>query len=249
MKIREEVLAVVSRMEPDGNVLKITDGQLDRKLYVNVNNVLEAMGGKWNRKLKGHVFDADPTPLLDSVLLVGEIIVPKDFGFFPTPPSLARRTIERAEIKTGNRILEPSAGDGALLREMPGDTCRTAIEINPDFADRLRLHQMAEVHCVDFLKCNGELGMFDRIVMNPPFGKQADIDHVLHAWKFLKPGGRLVSIMSAGVEFRENRKTVSFRDFLADANHANVITNPAGSFKPSGTDVSTVTVIIDKAEA
>jgi 16S rRNA G1207 methylase RsmC len=35
--------------------------------------------------------------------------------------------------------------------------------------------------------------------MNPPFARQADIHHVNHALKFLKPDGLLVSVMSAGV--------------------------------------------------
>jgi hypothetical protein len=33
----------------------------------------------------------------------------------------------------------------------------------------------------------------------------SDIDHVQHAWKSVKPGGKLVAIMSAGVTFRENK--------------------------------------------
>ena len=247
MKINQEVLNVLGRMEPSGKILRITDGQLERKLYMDTNQVLEAMGGKWNRKLQGHVFAEDPAPLLDSVLLVGDVIIPKDFGYFPTPQPLARTTIERADIRPGHRILEPSAGDGALLRKMPGDTTRIAVEINPDMARKANLHQMAEVLCEDFLQCNGALGLFDRIVMNPPFAKQADIDHVLHAWSFLKPGGRLVSIMSAGIDFRENRKSVEFRDFLADVYRGAVHINPPGSFKPSGTDVSTLTVVMDKA--
>ncbi len=55
---------------------------------------------------------------------------------------------------------------------------------------------------------------FDRVVMNPPFERQQDIDHVSRAAGMLKPGGRLVSVMSAGVTFRENNKTRWFRDLI-----------------------------------
>ena len=37
---------------------------------------------------------------------------------------------------------------------------------------------------------------------------QQDIDHVTAAYGLLAPGGILVTIMSAGVLFRENKKTV-----------------------------------------
>jgi ParB family transcriptional regulator, chromosome partitioning protein len=90
--------------------------------------------------------------------------------------------------------------------------------------------------------------LFDRVIANPPFEKQADIDHVLHAWAHLKPGGRLVSVMSAGVTFREDRKTRAFRDFLNE-HGALVETNPEGAFKESGTGVSTVLVAITRPAA
>ena len=73
---------------------------------------------------------------------------------------------------------------------------------------------------------------------------QVDIDHVLHAWKFLKPGGRLVSIMSAGVIFRDNRKTVDFQNFVEQ--HGYMERLPEGSFKDSGTMVNTCIVVVDK---
>ncbi|MBV0881613.1 hypothetical protein KTQ42_20235 [Noviherbaspirillum sp. L7-7A] len=54
----------------------------------------------------------------------------------------------------------------------------------------------------------------DRILMNPLFARQADIDHVLHAWSMLKEGGRLVAIMAASVTFRHNAKSVVFRHLI-----------------------------------
>jgi hypothetical protein len=34
--------------------------------------------------------------------------------------------------------------------------------------------------------------------LNPPFGNADDIKHIMHAWKMLKPGGRLVAICANG---------------------------------------------------
>src|SRR4030042_4964611 len=86
--------------------------------------------------------------------------------------------------------------------------------------------------------------LYDRVVMNPPFEMQQDIDHVMHAWKFLKPGGRLVSIMSSGVLFRENKKTSEFRNHIDE--FGNMERLPEGSFKESGTMVNTCIVVLDK---
>jgi type I restriction-modification system DNA methylase subunit len=87
--------------------------------------------------------------------------------------------------------------------------------------------------------------LFDRVVMNPPFSRQADIRHVLHAFRFLRAGGRLVSVMSASVQFRENRLTTDFRKFVSD-HKGRIESTPQGSFAVSGTLVNTVIVTLER---
>jgi protein-L-isoaspartate O-methyltransferase len=126
---------------------------------------------------------------------------------FPTPRDLAARAVALADIQPGQRVLEPSAGTGALLGAMGGQMFAhnpdagevVAVEINARLSDRLRAeYPLTDVRCADFLSCNGDLGAFDRILMNPPFKDGADILHVRHALGFLKPGGRLVAIVAGG---------------------------------------------------
>jgi hypothetical protein len=83
----------------------------------------------------------------------------------------------------------------------------------------------------------------DRILMNPPFAKTQDIRHVMHAVRFLKPGGKLVAIMAAGVNYRAHL-SVTFRDYLDRFGTLQEL--PDGSFKVSGTDVRTVLVTLTK---
>src|SRR3546814_17210511 len=90
-------------------------------------------------------------------------------------------------------------------------------------------------------------GLFDRIVMNPPFDRLRDIDHVVHALKFLKPNGRLVPIMSAGTEFRSDRKSVEFRQLLEDIG-ANWHDLPPGSLAECGTNVKTGFIVVATQE-
>jgi len=177
---------------------------------------------------------------------------------FVTPKELAERVIDAADIQPGQRVLEPSAGLGNLLvpldralaaqdsasgEAIPGAADKVAVEINPKLVEcLLRLGVSGlHVHQGDFLHCNGDLGKFDRVVMNPPFADQADIDHVTHALKFLKPGGKLVAIMSAGVAFRQDRKATNFRA-LIEAMGGTIEDLPEDSFKQSGTSVRTVLV-------
>lgn len=122
---------------------------------------------------------------------------------FPTPPSLAARMVELAEIEPGHAVLEPSAGTGNILRairEATGDSAvRTAIEINPRLCDRLRIaEEGAHVINCDFLQFDAPATKFDRILMNPPFANADDIKHIRHALGMLKPGGRLVAICANG---------------------------------------------------
>lgn len=67
-RIDNATLAILSRVTTEGNNVYLTCGQLDRKQYKAVNEILENIGGKWNRKTKGHVFSDDPNEKLESVI-------------------------------------------------------------------------------------------------------------------------------------------------------------------------------------
>ncbi len=118
------------------------------------------------------------------------------FQLFQTPAELARRLVGLLHLKPGERILEPSAGLGRLLDCFPRSDV-TAVEVSSTCAAELFTQNREGVRLIqrDFLTCHpGELGLFDAIAMNPPFHMRADVRHILHAVKFLKPGGRLAAL-------------------------------------------------------
>lgn len=243
MKITNDVLAVLSAATTNANALTLT-GQLDRSLYARTNKVLEAAGGKWNRKAKAHVFPADAAERVDQIILTGEITIPQDFGYFPTPAPVVTRLIELANVGGNSRLLEPSAGRGNIASAFKGIAFIDCIELLPDNAAHLRaLGYFDSVTEADFLTVEPN-PIYDNIVMNPPFAKQDDIKHVMHASRFLAPGGRLVSVMSAGVMFRQDRRTTEFREFV-EARGGVFEDVPEGAFKSSGTMVNTVIVTFD----
>jgi predicted RNA methylase len=251
-KISEDVLRIISEVTITGNTVLLPEGQLDRTVYLAVNEVLSNIGGKWNREAKGHVFDTDPTGALEMIMLTGETVNTKaEYGCFYTPPELARRVVELAEIKPGMFVLEPSAGRGALVEvvyAVTGEPVWCAEILHENIQHLAKLPSVSAINEIDFLTTNPSLWpRFDRVVMNPPFAGQADIEHVSHALRFLRPGGILVAIMSAGVLFRENLKTVQFRAMVNEGEYrAEFTRNAEDAFKESGTGVNTVIAVIRK---
>ena len=143
-----------------------------------------------------------------------------------------------AQISEGDYVLEPSAGEGALclaILEYTGAV--VAYEIDEKRAQTCTSRAAVAPYRDDFLTVEPR-AEFDQVVMNPPFAKRADVKHVMHAMKFLRPGGRLVAIMSAGILFRTDALTTSLRDQLA---HYEAL--PDDSFKASGTSVRTAVVV------
>jgi len=237
-------IAVLDAMTITDHSATITTGQLDRKLYLEVNAALESLGGKWNRKAKAHVFDGDPRDAIEQVAIDGcWHSVKQDFDFFETPAELAQHLVVQSKPTPGMFALEPSAGGGRIAEALRTAGCEpVCVEAQSSLAHEL-LHRGFDVACADFLIFDRGV-TFDRIVMNPPFSKSQDVHHVMHAWRMLAPGGTLVSVMAAGVTFRQTRLYADFRAFAATHGHIEPL--PERSFHESGTDVNTVLVILDR---
>lgn len=165
-------------------------------------------------------------------------------GYFPTPPAVVSQLLYHAQICEGDVVLEPNGGSGAILDEV----CRLTknvktYEVNFTLSEILQLKGF-DVTQGDFTEVQPE-AIYDRVVMNPPFENLQDADHVQHAFQFLKSGGRLVAVMSPSAFQRGDKKSVAFRCWF-DLVGGDKFDLPEGSFKASGTGVSTVMVVIDK---
>lgn len=177
-----------------------------------------------------------------------DLIGKKIEGFFPTPRPLIERMIEAAGIESGHAVLEPSAGKGDIL-DAVRDRHPEAVTHGIEPVSSLREIIEAKGHSLvdrDFLEHQGE---YDRVIMNPPFEKGQDAAHVRHAFGQLKPGGRLVAIMSAGPFGRSDKKSEEFRQWLEEVG-GHVEDLPEGSFAGKDafrqTGVNTKLVVIDK---
>lgn len=154
---------------------------------------------------------------------------------FQTPLEIAGRVVELADVRPGMRVLEPSAGLGRLV--VPAMSCNpdslVAIDVNTECVRALFEMDLDRVTILqrDFLGVSvGDIGLFDRVVMNPPFTMKSDIAHIQHARRFLKSDGRLVAICMDGHRREEELGPL--------CDHWEKL--PSGSFKREGTNVPTV---------
>ena len=263
IKLDTEVRAVLQRSEitagARGTFTLQLPQQHDRALYLKVDMVLKAAGGKWNRGQGLHLFERDPREVLGMAVETGAIENEQQVRqTFYTPPEVAAMVMDAGKINESTlRVLEPSAGRGALVVAAinRGVIEVVAVENDPEGIKDLRgieedFQSRVRVVEGDFLKLatarGAGLGKFDAVVMNPPFAEAQEIAHVRAAFKLLREGGRLVAVMSKAVEFRETDPYKTFREEWLAERCASISPIPPRAFRSSGTDVETVIVTVPK---
>ncbi|MDR0472345.1 MAG: class I SAM-dependent methyltransferase [Treponema sp.] len=240
MKIEIEVIEILAKSKIDETILYLPEIQLERKLYEKVNKALVILGGKWNRSKRGHVFEESPADAIDDLLLTGEVFDrKKEFQFFPTPPEVCKKICTFAEIDIYCDVLEPSAGQGNIAKEMLRYSPKsiTVVELDEKHTPYL---EGKYTHCFmgqDFLVWETKK-RFDRIVMNPPFSKKQDIKHIIRAFSLLKPSGILVAILSPSPFFCADKLSQDFRSFISEKG-AVISDFEQGTFQDSGTSIRT----------
>ncbi len=253
MKITQNVLAVLSSLSFDGPRVSI-GRPLDRQQYVAVDKVLKACGGKWTKSVKAHVFGEDAEPIIDAVILAGEVRTARDDGYFPTPVSVAADLVRWIGVGSDSNVLEPSAGDGRIVREiLKLGACVTAVELDvarhallgrislePGAFPRFTLAPAGDFDAFE------NPYLFTHVAMNPPFLKGAvHLNHVERAFSMLEPGGVLGTILPSGIVFREDRRHERFRLWVNELG-GTIEDLPDGTFKESGTSVRAVRVRIER---
>ena len=188
-----------------------------------------------------------PVKIDENRALRRSLIGKKFNDFFDTPPAAGARVMEHADIKPGMLVLEPSAGCGNLaLLARAGDGRVDVVEIAFELAAILQ-KQNFNLIARDFLQLECSAPIYDRIIMNPPFSEGQDLQHVKHAFQFLKPGGRLVAIVSS---MAGNRKRETDREFSEWLDSLNAFHDclPHGSFVDSinSTQASAKIIVINK---
>lgn len=167
--------------------------------------------------------------------------------YFPTPEPLALKMVEWADIRPGDRALEPSAGHGAIARWFGETVDATAVEPSGELRSRLALVFPGKIIGDTFENLHA-VNKFDAIVMNPPFGHGGSmaIAHLAKAASHLREHGRVVAIIPTGPSAdkrfdkwyeSEDAKGI---ELVAD------IRLPAVTFERAGTNVAARVVVLDR---
>jgi len=232
-------------------LITVVDGKLQlpkQQLsnYDDISRLIAKAGGRYVTGRKQFVFDAgiDCADVLRRLVAGETVNFQQEYQFFATPEAKAIEAIKEVEkalgTLRGKRVLEPSAGEGALAnvaRRMGADV--VAIEAWNVNAIKLRAKGYDVIER-DFLSVTPEeIGTFDAILANPPFTKNQDIQHAMHMFQFIRPGGALSIIMSTAWLEGKTKAHAQFKEFLATQN-VTVRQIEAGAFKESGTPVPTV---------
>lgn len=245
-----QITEILKQCTVHGMIVRLPAGQLERNDYLEVKKALELIGGSWNGgKTQGFVFKEDPSDYLSQLCEGEKINLKKEFQFFGTPPALADHLVELAELQPEHTVNEPSAGQGAIIKaihrvfpELVVD-CFELMDLNRSFLGKL------PNTCIigsDFITEKKET-VYDRIIANPPFSKNQDIDHVHEMYRCLRKRGRVVSVMSNHWRFTSGKKELEFQKFIEESG-SKVYEIEEGAFKESGTNISACIVVIDKQD-
>lgn len=248
--LQQDIINSILLMTVNGNRLELPTQQIHN--YPEVKKALVKAGGKYVKN--GFNFPTDAQEIKDRLCGGEAIDDKKKFQFFPTPQGLAQRMVEMADIKSDDLVLEPSAGTGAIAKEMLKKDLNqlTLIELNPVMAANLskeysnpQYEDLVQVFEEDFLAYDTDY-YFDKIIANPPFTKGQDVDHIMKMYEYLMPGtGVMVVLSSASWTFRKEKKYSDFKQFIEDVG-AEVEELPEGTFKESGTNIRTMLIRIQK---
>lgn len=242
IELSESTKGILARCIIHDRGVELPSGHLDRKEYEAIDKALRAMGGKWDRKSRMHLFDKPPAPLIADALDAGAVLdSKKSFEQFFTDSELAEKMASIAQIGRHDVVLEPSAGNGALVAAAwMRDAMVIAVDIDPEMCLMIESNlsfKSIKVECADFMQWENRHVQPTVVLMNPPFSRNQDIRHVRRAWEMLAKGGRLVAIISAHSSFASDAESKDFRQWTKDIG-GEAIPLPAGSFKAAGTMVN-----------
>lgn len=256
-----ELQTSIKKCTVQGNIVSLPTEILHN--YSDVKKAFEKAGGKYKRNT--FVFPDPAQPHIERLLNGDKVNVKKEFQFYASPPEIAKRLVELAEIEDGMTILEPEGGDGAIIeqiykafpRHMSGPNDKPCVtvdyyEIMPlnqqilskKIAANVRWSSSTSFMGADFLGKKRDF-KYDRVIANPPFDKSKYIDHIYEMYKVCKPSGRIVTCAPPGFQLSNLKKQSMFRQFIT--NHdAEIIELERGDFKESGTMIQAVIIVINK---
>ena len=165
------------------------------------------------------------------------------WDFYPTNQPVIQKMLAIAGIQPHHHILEPSAGSGDLANAIAqaGVHKIDCFELHPLLQKALKL-QRFNLLGADFLSSSPKQ-IYDRVIANPPFSRNGVACHTTHAFKFLKPGGKLVTL-AHHYNLKPSQTDRRFFDWLKqnNARFLNLGTAFNNSDRPTSTPIQLITI-------
>lgn len=156
------------------------------------------------------------------------------YDFYVTPVNTIENLLNNFNLnKYGNRVLEPSAGNGnicTVVKQYYPNKHITAMEIREDEKNNL-LHCADDVVICDFLEIQNDL-KYDIIIGNPPYSKA--IEFVNKSLRMLNDDGILILLLRTA--FLESKRRYDFWQQNPLSNLYTLSQRP--SFTGKGTDAT-----------
>ena len=265
---------IMPDIKPAYKIIFIDEQNMDNLNYFNGLSYQERLllkpyfmeiGGHWSEAHNSFVFIKEiSTKIIREAIkkankllpLTKEQIEREKLQAYFTPPDIARKMQEFADISDNDIVLDPSAGTGNLVNDLTIPKERIfLVEPNAEFCELLRKNGYMHVIQATFeeaLSMTVLPNNIPKILMNPPFSKQTDLKHISLAYDLLAQGGTLVgilgrnSILQRGANNEKSSILESFIDKFNSSKYHQIIKLEPGSFEVSGTICDTCMVVLEK---
>lgn len=241
--------------------------------YALFKPLLPLFKARWSKKEKTHICSINPESIINLILEEGLMPDVNPYDFYPTSkeividemlPALGLKQYDlygspyfnfESSEGEGLKFLDPSAGDGAILKaliEIYPKAKFYAFEIENNRRQFLENHSKIEVLGSDFL--NTPINQkFDFIAMNPPFrdairgNPNIWMKHIKKAFSLVSRIGVLASIVPETLFISEQKEILYFKNWMLSFGEAWKL--PKDAFKDSGTGIQTSIISLKKADA
>lgn len=163
-----------------------------------------------------------------------------------TSQSVIDQFMQVANIKDGQKVLEPSAGVGLLaegILRFNSNIELDCIELNSQCKKELR-NKGLNVIWSDFLDFKPKF-LYDRVIGAPNFKDNIDCEHVIKMFECIKVGGTVTSIMSPFWMTGDSILQVNFRKWLVDKKYS-ITMLPDNSYIENNESVSTILINLER---
>lgn len=173
-------------------IFNLSDHKTKPDVRQKVESVLSYMGGIDKQGI-WH-FDYNVRNVLIELVRTGVMPEQVSYQYYPTPEGLSALVNDLAEVDDHHSVLEPSAGMGNLVDGLYDKARITCVEISKQHCLVLKEKGFGDVIEGDFL-AQENLGLFDRVLLNPPFSEGRAEAHLIKAFEHVKAGGVLVAVL------------------------------------------------------